>query len=79
MNMTIKDLPLRLHRKLKVQARLNKRSLNWEVIDILDRSLESKPVDVEVLLRQAREIQVRLRLPPLTEAALQAAKTEGRP
>ena len=79
MNITIKDLPLRLHRKLKIQAKLNKRSLNWEVIDILDRSLENKPVDVEALLNQARHVQTRLRLPPLTEEALQEAKRKGRP
>jgi plasmid stability protein len=79
MNLTIKDLPMGLHRKLKLQAKVNKRSLNWEVIDILDRSLETKPLDVETLLEQVRQIHRRLQLPPLTEKALQAAKTKGRP
>ncbi len=74
MNLTIKDLPVRLHRKLKAQAKSNKRSLNREVIDLLDRSLASKPVDVEGLLEQARLIQARLRLPPLTAGVLREAK-----
>lgn len=77
MNLTIKDLPARLHRKLKAQAKSNRRSLNREVIEVLDRSLASKPVDVEGLLEQARLIQARLGLPPLTEAVLREAK--GRP
>jgi hypothetical protein len=79
MNMTIKNLPLRLHRNLKSQARLNKRILNWEVIDILDRSLGNKPVEVEALLAQAQRMQDRLRLAPLTEDVLREAKGKGRP
>jgi len=58
MNVTIKALPAPLHRKLKARAQLNKRSLNGEVIDILERSLESKPVDVEALLDQVQRIHI---------------------
>jgi plasmid stability protein len=79
MNLTVKNLPIRLHRKLKAQAQLNKRSLNGEVLEVLDRSLENKPVDVEALLEQVRRIHARLPLPPLTEELLREAKGEGRP
>ena len=79
MNVTIKALPAPLHRKLKARAQLNKRSLNGEVIDILERSLESKPVDVEALLDQVQRIQARLHLAPLTAQVLREAKSQGRP
>ena len=59
--------------------RSNKRSLNGEVIDILERSLESKPVDVEALLDQVQRIQARLHLAPLTAQVLREAKSQGRP
>ena len=78
MNVTVKDLPAKLHRKLKARARANKRSLNWEVIDILGRAVESLPVDVEALLAEVQQIHARIKIPPLTEKMLRAAKNEGR-
>ncbi len=79
MNVTVKDLPLRLHRKLKAQAAANKRSLNWEVIDILEKAVESTAVDVEALLTEVKKIQARINMPPLSNDALQAAKNGRRP
>ncbi len=79
MNVTIKDLPVRLHRKLKARAQASKRSLNREVIDILEQAVESTPVDVEQLLAEVRKIHARLQVPPLTEELLRTAKNGGRP
>lgn len=79
MNLTIKDVPTGLHRKLKGRANENNRSLNWEVIDILERALDSKPVDVEQLLAEVERIHARVNLPPLTEGFLREAKNAGRP
>ncbi|MBM3837812.1 MAG: Arc family DNA-binding protein [Verrucomicrobia bacterium] len=79
MNVTIKDLPARLHRKLKARADANKRSLNWEVIDILEKAVEPTPVDVEAILADIKKIHARTNLPPLTEEFLREAKNQGRP
>jgi plasmid stability protein len=79
MNLTIKDVPAKLHRKLKGRASENNRSLNWEVIDILERAVDPKPVDVEQLLAEVEGIHARVNLPPLTEGFLREAKNAGRP
>jgi len=47
-------------------------------MDILDRALESRTVDVEALLHHIQQIQDRVKLPPLTEEVLREAKAEGR-
>jgi plasmid stability protein len=79
MNLTIKDLPATLHRKLKVRADANNRSLNWEVIDILGRTLEGQPVDMEALLAEVAQVRRRVAGPALTNELLRTAKGEGRP
>ncbi|HAV61865.1 MAG TPA: hypothetical protein DCY13_05830, partial [Verrucomicrobiales bacterium] len=44
MNLTIKDVPAKLHRQLKARASQNNRSLNWEVIDILSDAVDPSPM-----------------------------------
>jgi plasmid stability protein len=78
MNVTIKDLPLRIHRKLKARATANKRSLNWEMIDILEKAVESRPVDVEALIADVDRLHAKYKIPPVTDEFLRAAKNEGR-
>lgn len=43
MNLTIKDVPAGIHRKLKRRAEKNRRSLNGEVLSILEGSLQTHP------------------------------------
>lgn len=79
MNVTIKDLPPRIHRKLKARAAANKRSLNWEVIDILEKALEPQILDIEEIIADIDRLHAKYKIPPITEEILQKAKTEGRP
>ena len=79
MNLTIKDLPSRLHQKLKTQARANKRSLNWEVIDLLEKAVQSTPVDTEKLLEDIRHVREGIHGFVVTDEFLREAKNEGRP
>jgi plasmid stability protein len=79
MNLTVKDIPGRLHKKLKARAEANKRSLNWEVIDILERAVEARPIDIESLVAEAERVRARIKVPPLSEEILRRAETEGRP
>jgi len=78
-NVTIKNLSLRLHRKLKRRAGANKRSLNREVIDILEQAVQSTPLDVEATLAEFARLRGRIHGPPLTDALLREAKNQGRP
>ncbi|HCU26096.1 MAG TPA: DNA-binding protein, partial [Deltaproteobacteria bacterium] len=54
--LTLKNLPSRLHEKLKKRALQNHRSLNREVISCLETSLGSQKVDVEAFLFKVRKL-----------------------
>ena len=78
MNLTIKDLPLGLHRKLKARAHINHRSLNSALIDILEKAVESAPFEIEALLPYIGQLRSQIKGPLLTEEFLASAKNEGR-
>ncbi len=75
---TIKGLPEETHRKLKERARRQRRSLNAEVIAILERSVTSSPVEIEALLMRARRLRGEVR-GRLTDEQLGDLKSAGRP
>jgi plasmid stability protein len=50
-NITLKDIPSRLHKQLKERAVRNNRSLNWEVIDILEKVVHTAPVNTAEFLK----------------------------
>jgi plasmid stability protein len=74
---TIKDLPAPLHRELKARAEAHGRSLNTEVISCLETTVQSRPVDVEELLRRARELRASIG-GRLTATQLRKLKNAGR-
>ncbi|MEO8426824.1 MAG: Arc family DNA-binding protein [Verrucomicrobiota bacterium] len=78
MNITVKDLPPNLHRKLKTQATANKRSLNMEIISVLESSLQSRKLDVEALLAQIKAVRDPSPGRLLTDAQIRAVKNQGR-
>ena len=79
MNITVKDIPPSLHRKLKTQAAANKRSLNMEIIAVLESSLQSRKLDVESLLAHIKAVRDPSPGPLLTDAEISAMKNQGRP
>jgi plasmid stability protein len=77
---TLKALPTSLHRALKSRAARHKRSLNQEVIAVLEEAVApSRPVDVEGLIAEARRFRASLS-PAFTARpdAIDALKREGR-
>lgn len=77
-SITIKNVPEPLYERLKDVAARNRRSLNSEVIIQLERALGTAPVDAAALLARARAVRERGGVPYLTDAALRAAREEGR-
>ena len=65
--------------ELRERARANRRSLNSEVLDRLEQSLERRPIDPEAFLERVQKLLGRDKLPPLTAEALRKAKEWGRP
>jgi plasmid stability protein len=75
---TLKDLPARLHRKLKNRAKENHRSLNKEIIATLKSATgETHPVDVDALIRDARAARSKFTR-EITAAEIDAWKRAGR-
>lgn len=76
-NLTLKGLPDELHARLKAQAERNRRSLNAEAIDCIERGLGTVAVDPAELrerLRMVREQGAGY----LTEDVVDQGKREGR-
>jgi plasmid stability protein len=75
---TLKNLPARLHRKLKNRAKEHHRSLNKEIIATLSSATgEAHPVDVDALIREARAARSKFAR-EITAAEIDAWKRAGR-
>ena len=46
LNLTLKNIPATLHQRLKLRAESNRRSLNREILAVLETSLDAPAVDV---------------------------------
>lgn len=46
LNLTLKNIPAELHQRLKLRAESNRRSLNREILALLETSLDAPTVDV---------------------------------
>ncbi len=75
---TLKSLPAALHRSLKSRAARHKRSLNQEVIAVLEEAVApSKRVDVEAMIAKTRALRASLKF-TTTPEEIDRFKREGR-
>lgn len=77
--LTIKNIPSTVYERLKQQAKENRRSINNEVIVILENVLPSPERDVEKILQEAENLRQLTADYMLTEEELNQWKNEGRP
>ena len=76
--LTIKGMPDPLYQALKQRASEHRRSLNSEILVSLEQAVAAAPADTQALLARADALRTALRVPPLTDARLRAAKARGR-
>lgn len=76
--MTIKNIPDELYEELKQRAAANRRSINNEVIVLIERAVQYQVQDPNEVLEQVRILRDKLDL-YVTEDEITAAKNEGRP
>lgn len=76
---TLKAIPQALYERLKLQAAANRRSLNSEVLVCLEQAVASQGADATSLLARIERMQNTLKVQPMSEHELQAAKGYGRP
>ena len=76
--LSIKNVPEALVKRLKSQATTNRRSLNLEVIAVLESATRSMPIDVEAELARVRALRIKLKR-PVSDEYINRAKRWGRP
>lgn len=74
---TVKQLPEKLHRRLKARALLHRRSLNSEIIACLEAAAEPQKLDVDALLVRAAALRRRVE-GRISDADLAAFRNAGR-
>ena len=74
-SITVKDIPEKLHRRLKARALAHRRSLNSEIIASLEAAASAEKLDPDTLLARAAALRNRVsgRLTDKDLAALRAA------
>jgi plasmid stability protein len=76
-NVTLKNVPREVHRRLKKQAEANHRSINGEAIVILDKGTLQNPPDVRAIITELEKLN-RLQKGPITFKESRAGIEEGR-
>ena len=77
-NLTLKRVPRDLYALLKRRAAEHRRSMNAEVLVLLERGLMAHAVDPDALLARADAVRERVRGRPLTQRAIRRLRGEGR-
>ena len=78
-SITVKNIPDSTYEALKESARNHRRSVNSEIICILEKATTSQPVNPEQHLALARQAREKTKKFLLTEDLVNMAKAEGRP
>ncbi|MGA1823089.1 MAG: FitA-like ribbon-helix-helix domain-containing protein [bacterium] len=76
---TIKNISTDLYKLLKKNALNNHRSINSEVIAIIEKTLRSKKISPEDFIISARKLREKTKELVLTEDLINQAKNAGRP
>ncbi len=75
--MTLKNVPEKLHEKIKMSAAVNRRSINQEVIFLIEQALAANAAGTEATLAEVRLLREKLGI-YVTEEEVTRAKNEGR-
>jgi hypothetical protein len=78
-NLTVKNIPPIIYERLKQRATDNRRSINSEILMIIEQALQTRtPAEVERLIEGARKVRELSAGYSLTTEEIQKAIDEGR-
>lgn len=77
-NITVKNIPPEIHKDLKESAARHRRSLNGEIIALLEERLRPRKRSPEEMLAVSRALRERMKGVRLTQEIIDQAKKEGR-
>ena len=78
-SLTLKNVPDRLRRALKANAKMHRRSLNGEIISCLEQAVGTARIDPDEFLAEVDRLRAGVKGPKLTERWLRRAREAGRP
>ncbi|MBV6394222.1 MAG: hypothetical protein KPEEDBHJ_03475 [Anaerolineales bacterium] len=55
--LTIKNVPPEIYERIKIQAKNHHRSINGEVISILEKALSIPPIDAQTTLERTKKLR----------------------
>ena len=77
-SITLKSIPVSIHRALKSRAKRHKRSLNQEVLALLEQGVAQRPkIDIEAILEREKHFSESLGF-TTTPEEIESAIQEGR-
>ena len=76
---TVKNIPEPLYARVKERAKANHRSINNELITIIEQSVMLQPIDLAETLERTRRIRELTAHYVITDDELTRLKNEGRP
>lgn len=77
-NLTLKNVPEQLLERLRAQAAANRRSVNSEILTLLDEALVPRKPDLPSMLAEISELHSQYRIPKLSAAEIRRAIGRGR-
>jgi plasmid stability protein len=77
LTLTIKDMPAELHQRLKENAKTNRRSLNAEVIALLEAAVLPRKVNVDHILAASGAVRGKVKR-ELSDDDINRMKRQGR-
>lgn len=54
---TLKNVPPEIYERIKIQAKNNHRSINGEILSILEQAISIPPIDVKTTLERTRKLR----------------------
>jgi plasmid stability protein len=75
---TIKNIPEQIYERIKAQAKSNHRSLNGEILTILEQAVSLPPIDVQATLERARKVRELTANYTVTAEEIEKMINEGR-
>lgn len=75
---TIKNIPEEVYERIKTQAKGNHRSINGEILSILEQAISLAPIDVQATLERARKVRELTSHYTVTASEIEKMINEGR-
>lgn len=75
---TVKNIPDELYERLKTVAKINRRSINSEIIVCIENAVTSRRIDPDEVLENARRLRQLTADHRISDEEFNQAKAEGR-